>query len=183
MRYGWPAGMRTSAGANTSLLLWGLAACVGVAMLLAASPQIFTVLKYAGALYLGYLGARMLWSAWKHRPGAPAANLLDQHPTVSTGTLFRQGVIANLLNPRAAVFFTALLPQFITVHGVAAAPLIVGLTLITMTANATAQLGYAIAAHRTARLVGNRYFEPIMDSVVGSMLIAFGVKLALSRRV
>lgn len=182
MRHGWPAGVRTGAGSATGLLLWGLAACAGVAMVLAASARVFTALKLAGAVYLGYLGARMLWRAWRNRGRCGAAALPAPRPAVSAGTLFRQGLVTNLLNPKAAAFFTALLPQFVTAHGAAVTPLVIGLALIAAAANLTGQCFYSVAAHRTARLVGHRFFEPVVDAVVGAVLIALGAKLAVSRR-
>ena len=182
MRHGWSAGVRTGAGSATGLLLWGLAACAGVAMVLAASARVFTAVKMAGAVYLGYLGARMLWRAWRSRARCGSAAVPVPRPAVPAGALFRQGLVTNLLNPKAAAFFTALLPQFVTAHGAAATPLVIGLAVIAAAANLTGQCFFSVAAHRTARLIGHRLFEPVVDAVVGAVLIALGARLALSRR-
>ncbi|TDD80323.1 LysE family translocator [Actinomadura darangshiensis] len=182
MRHGWSAGVRTGVGSAVGLLIWGLAASLGIAMILAASALAFSVLKLAGAAYLGYLGVRMLWQAWRHRTNAETLPADGQRPAVSAGKLFRQGLTTNLLNPKAGAFFTAVIPQFVSAHGLAAAPLVIGLALIAAAANLSGQCVFAVAAHRTARLVGRRAFERILDSVVGVVLLALGGKLAFSDR-
>lgn len=182
MRHGRPAGVRTGAGSATGLLLWRLAACAGLAMVLAASARVFTALKLAGAVYLGYLGARILWRAWRGRAQHGTAAVPVPRTAVPAATLFRQGLVTNLLNLKAAAFFTALLPQFVTAHDAAATPLVIGLAMIAAAANLTGQCFYSAAAHRTARLAGHRFFEPVVDAVAGAVLIALGAKPALSRR-
>ncbi|WP_433174522.1 LysE family translocator [Actinoallomurus sp. CA-150999] len=180
VRHGWSAGVRTGTGSAAGLLLWGLAASLGIAAVLAASAEVFVIVKLAGAAYLCYLGVRMIWRALRDRTRPAIGG--DARPEVSTKTLFRQGLITNLLNPKAAAFFTALLPQFVTAHGVAATPVIIGLALIAATANLTGQCVYAAAAHRTTRLIGRRHFEPILDGVVGAVLTALGCRLMLTSR-
>src|SRR4051794_40733210 len=83
MRHGWSAGVRTGVGSAVGLLIWGLAACLGVAVILAASALAFTVLKLAGAAYLGYLGVRMLWQAWRRLPSAGVVSAAESHRAVS----------------------------------------------------------------------------------------------------
>lgn len=181
MRHGWTAGVRTGLGSAAGLLIWGLAAGLGISAVLAASALAFAVLKLAGAAYLGYLGVRMLWRAWRNpsRTPLPASG---QPSEASTTRLFGQGLTTNLLNPKAAAFFTALLPQFVSTHGMAAAPLILGLALIAAAANLSGQCVFALAAHRTARLIGRRAFERVLDGAVGLVLLALGGRLALTDR-
>ncbi|MBT2230258.1 LysE family translocator [Nonomuraea sp. NEAU-A123] len=157
-----------------------MAACAGIAAVLAASTVAFIVLKLAGAAYLGYMGVRMLWRSWR-------ANEETANPAPGTATapasfavLFRQGLTTNLLNPKAAAFFTALLPQFVTAHDGTAVPVIIGLTLIAAAANLAGQCVFAVTAHHTARLVGRRRFERVLDGLVGSVLLALGLKIATS---
>ncbi|MFI6789557.1 LysE family translocator [Nonomuraea sp. NPDC050383] len=183
MRQGWGAGVRTGLGSAAGLLLWGLAAGAGISAVLAASAIAFTVLKLAGAAYLGYLGARMLWRSWRSKESKePAADAAPVPAPASSPALFRQGLTTNLLNPKAAAFFTALLPQFVTAHDGTAIPVIIGLTLIAATANLTGQFAFAITAHHTARLVGHRRFEKILDRLVGSVLLGLGLKIATGDR-
>ena len=83
------------------------AAAFGLAALFAASALAFTVVKYAGALYLVYLGLRMLRTAHSQAPSAQTLSI------TSSGRIFRDGFIVALLNPKTTVFFAAFLPQFL----------------------------------------------------------------------
>jgi threonine/homoserine/homoserine lactone efflux protein len=99
--YGRAAARATALGVNLGIFLWTLAAALGLAAVIAGSAAAFTAIKLVGALYLVYLGVRAL---------------LGSHETVTVvagGSAFRQGLASNLLNPKIAVFFTSLLPQFV----------------------------------------------------------------------
>src|SRR5262245_18131582 len=100
------AGVRTAAGVVGGQAVWALAASAGVAALLVASEPAFVVLKFAGAAYLIYLGGHSLLAAVRHRPGTAHA------PRAAGGHELRQGFVSNLGNPKMAVFFSSLLPQF-----------------------------------------------------------------------
>lgn len=104
------SGLVSVAGVALGNLGNALAAAVGLAALFAASAQAFAVLKYAGALYLIYLGVKML----RDRQGAPAASTLQQ---ASLSRIFRDGLVVALLNPKTMIFFAAFLPQFLTPAG------------------------------------------------------------------
>ena len=109
--HGRRAGFGTSLGVSAGLSIWTLAAAVGVASLLRASAAAFTVLKLVGALYLIWLGVQALRAAGR-------ATLVE-HATDATaglGTLggFRQGILSDLANPKIGIFFTSLLPQFVS---------------------------------------------------------------------
>jgi threonine/homoserine/homoserine lactone efflux protein len=88
--------------------------------------------------------------------------------------------MTNLLNPKAAVFFTALMPQFITARGITAAPLIFGLACIAATASLLGLSLYALVAFQARRLLRTRYGRRILDGVVGAVLLGFGGGLALT---
>ena len=107
LRGGRAAGMRTVVGTSVGLVGWGLATALGVAAVLAASATVFTVLKIAGGIYLVYLGIQTLRSL---RRGIEPQSHMHQRQ----GSAFRQGLLTNLLNPKLAVVFTTLLPQFIS---------------------------------------------------------------------
>ncbi len=95
-------------GISSGSIIHTLAAAFGLSAILSTSAQAFLFLKYAGAIYLIYLGLRLILEKNVHRSnknqGAPRQNLT---------TIYRQGVLTNLLNPKVAVFFLAFLPQFI----------------------------------------------------------------------
>src|SRR5579862_5537907 len=100
------AGAFTILGVSSGLLLWTLAASVGVAALLRASEPAFVAVKLVGAAYLVFLGAQALWAAIRGagprvRLGEPGAHRL--RPRLA----FRQGLVCNLGNPKVAVFFTS----------------------------------------------------------------------------
>ena len=100
-------GMQTAGGVALGQALWALAASLGVAALLRASEPAFLALRLVGAAYLLYLGLSALRSALRREPPAPAA--LGRPGPRSP---LWQGLLSNLGNPKMAVFFTSLLPQF-----------------------------------------------------------------------
>src|SRR5262249_8991656 len=112
-------GTRTALGVATGQALWAIAAGVGLAALLAASEPAFLAVRLAGAAYLLVLGAQALVAAVRggHRRALPAGSRLAP---------YRQGLLSNLSNPKMAVFFTSLLPQF----GGSSTAALVGLGLV-----------------------------------------------------
>src|SRR5256886_15402182 len=105
------AGLASVCGITTGTLVHVLAAALGLSALLASSALAFAVVKYAGAGYLIYIGARRILS----RSDTPAAQL--ELPRRSLGRLYRDGFAVNLLNPKTALFFLAFLPQFVDPSG------------------------------------------------------------------
>lgn len=168
------AGMATGLGIASGVFVWAVVAAFGVAGLLAASAVAFTVVKLVGAAYLGYLGVKALISAW--RKGS--AEKTDLHlVTVSSGVAFRQGLITNLLNPKCAVFFVALMPQFLSGEPrldqtmlLSALAVLVTAAWFTVLANIVGALKKFFTSARVRR---------VMDTVTGTILIAFGVKIAV----
>ena len=107
---------RTAAGVCCGLVVWLVVAAAGLSALLAASRTGYEVLKIIGALYLGWLGARTLWSL-RRPPGTP--DDAEPHPDPAGG--FRRGgfvlgLATDVLNPKVGVFFVTFLPQFIPHH-------------------------------------------------------------------
>ncbi|MEO5843849.1 MAG: LysE family translocator [Caldimonas sp.] len=110
LRYGVRGGMAAAGGVMAGCLVHALAAALGLAALIAASAAAFTVLKWVGAAYLLWLAFGMARSALAGERAA-AMPQLAENPGLAA--LFRQGVLTNVLNPKIALFFLALLPQFI----------------------------------------------------------------------
>ena len=107
-RVAWYTGLGCCAGIATH----ATAAVLGLSALLAASASAYAVVRLAGAAYLLYLGVRMLLSAL--RPGEPAADPAAGGPAgLTRAAAFRQGLFTNLLNPKIALLFLTLLPQFV----------------------------------------------------------------------
>ena len=105
------AGVAAALGINAGCVVHALAAAFGLAALLALYPAAFQVVQWAGAAYLVWLGAGMLWQALRGGAGraAGAAPALAR----SFAADFRVGLLTNVLNPKVAFFFLAFLPQFV----------------------------------------------------------------------
>jgi threonine/homoserine/homoserine lactone efflux protein len=128
LQHGVRGGLATALGIGSGCVLHALAAAFGLAALLAASAEAFAVVKWAGAGYLLWLAVGMLRHASRPMPANAAAGSSETTlaggsgvaepttagaPAASPWRLFRQGVLTNALNPKVALFFLALLPQFI----------------------------------------------------------------------
>src|SRR3979411_2108935 len=107
------AGVLTAAGVASGQFIWTVATSAGLAALIVASEPVFTALKLAGAAYLIFLGAQALYAALRPRGGDSRTNAMLPH-RLRRIAAYRQGVLSNLGNPKMAVFFSRLLPQFIT---------------------------------------------------------------------
>jgi threonine/homoserine/homoserine lactone efflux protein len=103
------SGVATAGGVAIGQAIWTIAASLGVVALLSASEPAFRVLKLAGAMYLVYLGAQSLYAAVR-RHGHDCK--VQREAAIAPSRALRQGVISNLGNPKMAVFFASLLPQF-----------------------------------------------------------------------
>ena len=161
-------GLRTAQGVAVGQALWTVAASAGVAALVAASQPVFTAVRIAGAAYLVWLGLQALAAAVRGR----------RHEERLRGSAagFRQGLLSNLANPKMAVFFTSLLPQFGTGF---VELLALGLVFSTMT---LAWLSaYALVVARTKRLLVRGRIRRVLDAVTAFALVAFGVRLAAER--
>ena len=167
LRGGRAAGFRTVAGIAIGLLVWATLSALGIAAVLAASTTVFTVLKLAGAAYLVYLGVQSLRALRRdERIEAPRP----------AGSPFRQGLVTNLLNPKLAVLFTTLLPQFIAHDDPAAKSAL--LAAIFLAIGLTWLVVYTLIAGVVAR---SRRFRVATEAVTGVVLIALGARLALER--
>ncbi len=164
------AGIRTAAGVVCGQAVWALAASAGVAALLVASEPAFMALKLAGAAYLAFLGARTLLAAVRgraHVDAAPAAR----------GSELRQGLLSNLGNPKMAVFFSSLLPQF----GESFAALL-GLGLLFCALTMLWLSAYATLLARAGDVLRRPRVRRTVDAVTGTALVALGVRLATADR-
>lgn len=111
LQQGIRGGLAAGAGISAGCVVHALGAAFGLAALMATSAAAFNVVKWAGAAYLLWLALGMLRSAV--RPTVPAAADTPTAAPASLGATFRQGLLTNVLNPKVAIFFLALLPQFI----------------------------------------------------------------------
>jgi threonine/homoserine/homoserine lactone efflux protein len=149
--------------------VWATATALGVAAVLAASTAVFTALKIAGGVYLVFLGVQALRSL---RSGETAFDAPKPR-----GSPFRQGLVTNLLNPKLAVLFTTLLPQFISPDDPAVAKSIL-LAAVFVTIGLTWLCTYTLIVGAVAR---SRSFRRVTEAVSGVVLIALGARLVVER--
>ncbi|MFE3455706.1 LysE family translocator [Nonomuraea sp. NPDC059194] len=169
----------TALGINTGVLVWGVAAAAGLSALLTASQVAFTVLRYAGAAYMVWFGVSLIVKARREGLGAQAA--LPGVGVESGGVVaaWARGALTNLLNPKIGVFYVALLPQFLPQE----TPPLVGGLLLALVHNLEGMVWFAllIAGAGVARSWLERpWARRVIDGVTGTVLVGFGVRLALS---
>ena len=171
-------GVATAAGVALGQAVWTVAAAVGIVAVLQASQPAFLAVRYAGALYLVYLGLQSLRAALSRR-GPRAAERPPLHLTPAAA--LRQGVVSNLANPKMVAFFTSLLPQFAPERGGALGTLLAfGLLFCLLTFLWLAAYTFAVA--RARRLLTRAAVRRALDAVLGTVLLALGLRLALDRR-
>jgi RhtB (resistance to homoserine/threonine) family protein len=171
--------LATSFGVAVGLLVWTLASALGIAAVVHASATAFTTLKLIGAVYLVWLGIQALRSAARSGGHGPANEIGARRVGARRG--FRQGLISNLANPKIAVFFTSLVPQFVgSGHRVLVPSLVLGALFALMT---VAWLcGYALVASKAAGLLTRPRVKAALDRISGCVLIGLGLRIATERR-
>lgn len=170
LRGGRPAAFRTILGVGFGLLGWAAATASGVAAVLAASSTAFTVLKIAGGAYLVFLGIQTLLALRRGESRAVAT-------TGPTGSPFRQGLVTNLLNPKLAVFFTTLMPQFISEGD----PVFAKSMLLAGVFVAIGMTWLVVYAYAVGTVARSRRFRRAVEAISGVVLIALGARLAIDR--
>jgi threonine/homoserine/homoserine lactone efflux protein len=170
-------GVATAGGVALGQTAWTIAASVGVVALLTASEPVFRTVKLIGAAYLVYLGAQSLWAAVTKR--AHRGRLRGSTPLSATRAL-RQGVLSNLGNPKMAVFFASLLPQFAP-EGEATFAALLSLGILFCSMTFVWLCCYAFAVARLGRFLTGAV-RRVLDAVTGVVLVALGVRLAAEDR-
>lgn len=178
--HGRSVGLATVAGVSLGLIVWTAAAALGIAALVRESELAFTLVKILGAVYLAWLGLSALRAA--SRP-LEDRDFADAAPVrvASVRQGFRQGLLTNLGNPKIAIFFTSLLPQFVSGQRPGPAPFIVLGAVFSLMGLGWLS-GYVLLATRLSRLLANRRVKAAIDRLTGVVMIGVGVRLALERR-
>jgi threonine/homoserine/homoserine lactone efflux protein len=160
-------------------LLWGVAASFGLSALLAVSGFAYKVLRIVGAIYLGYLGIKLLIRAFASTSSNSGAEP-EEYASRDGSLWFKRGLLTNLLNPKVGVFYLSFLPQFIPT-GVPVWSFSVLLALI----HATEGLLWFLLLTNATELISNwlrqRRVLMALDSAMGAIFIAFGLKLAFDK--
>jgi threonine/homoserine/homoserine lactone efflux protein len=174
------SGILTAAGVASGQFIWTVATSAGLAALIVASEPVFTAVKLAGAAYLIFLGGQALFAALGPRGGDSRANFVVPH-RLSRSAAYRQGVLSNLGNPKMAVFFSSLLPQFISPgHASFATLLMLGLLFNAMTLSWLT--AYAVAVARVGDVLRRDRVRRSVEGVTGLVLLGLGLRLATERR-
>jgi threonine/homoserine/homoserine lactone efflux protein len=169
-------GLSTALGVSIGQCAWAVATSAGLAALLVASEPAFVALRLFGAAYLIVLGVQALRAAMRRGPSRIVGDA-EPRGTVAPRVGFRQGLVSNLGNPKMAVFFPSLLPQFAHSFG---ALLLLGLVFATMTLIWLS--AYAVVVSKAGDLLRRPRIRRIIDAVVGVVLVAFGVRLGSEAR-
>ena len=164
------AGFRTAVGVVAGQTVWAVAASLGVAALIVASEPAFVALKFAGAAYLVFLGGQALLAAVRGRAHGGEA-------VAAGGRELRQGLLSNLGNPKMAVFFTSLLPQF-----GGSLPALLGLGLLFCAMTLAWLCAYAGVVARAGDALRRPRVRRTLDALTGGVLVALGVRLATTTR-
>lgn len=169
------AGVASTLGIATGTLVHIALVAFGLTALLAAVPVAYTAVRLAGAAYLVYLGVRTLL-----RPGALTERALTP---ASRWTVFRQGVVTNVLNPKVALFFLAFLPQFVDPARGSAGLQVLGLGLLFDASGTLVLLAVALGASRAAgRLRRSAGAARWLERATGLLFVGLGLRLAVASR-
>lgn len=169
------AGVGAAVGVAASHVIWSSLAVFGLGLILAEIAWLYAAVRYAGAAYLIYLGAKMLWGA---RHAAPAMTV-DKAADISWAQAVRRGFLVGMTNPKATAFFGSL---FVTLLPVGA-PNSVHVATVAIVAVVSCGWFTTLAVMFSHRAVRDRYqrIRRPMDALTGAVLFSLGVRLAVAR--
>ncbi|WP_226573304.1 LysE family translocator [Acuticoccus sediminis] len=169
-------GVATAAGIAVGDLVHTTMAIVGISAIIAASAMLFTAIKILGAVYLIYLGIQALRSGGETGTGAAVIRL-------TAGQAFRQAILAEVLNPKTAMFFLAFLPQFVQPANGAPAIQLMVLGIVFVALGLIATVAFAVCAgHVGSVMRKNPAMVRWQRRIVGSIYCALGARLAFMDR-
>jgi len=170
----------TTLGIGAGSIIWALASVLGIAALLEKSVVAFTVFKFVGAAYLGYLGLRSLIASFRGDKQAPMTTAAPQATQLGKQGAFRQGLLNNLLNPKAGAIFATALPQFISPGD---PPLRLVLMMLAYEAILLGWLNlYGSLVSRAGQSRFGTRVHAVLQGVTGIVLLALGVRLAFEHQ-
>jgi threonine/homoserine/homoserine lactone efflux protein len=170
------AGLVSALGISAGCLAHVAAATLGLSALMLALPHAYDVVRWAGAAYLVWLGAKALL--------AKSSSLaIAQLEPVSLRRVFRQGAITNVLNPKVALFFLAFLPQFADASRGPLAPQVLLLGCLFVVNGLLVCAGYALVAARLGDWLKSRWdIGAWLERATGVLFVGLGLRLALASR-
>ncbi|PXW29569.1 LysE family translocator [Paraburkholderia caballeronis] len=177
------AGLTSALGISAGCCVHSLACAFGLTALLAASATAFAVIKVVGAVYLVYLGVRLIFTKTTAAASQPEA---DQQPAGAARPLrqlFLQGFWTNVLNPKVVLFFVSFFPQFVAAGSPhkTLAFLTLGAVFVGMSTVWNSFVAW-IAGSVTRRFSGKPGVRKWLDRTVGSAFVGLGIRLATATR-
>jgi threonine/homoserine/homoserine lactone efflux protein len=176
LRGGWRDALLTTLGNSIGVLFWGCASAVGISALVAASEIAFAVLKVGGAIVLVSLGIQTFVRSRRqgHLPKTQDLPVRSVHA-------FRDGLVTSLANPKLAIFFIALFPQFIP-KGDPVLPTALEMSTLIVALDLVWYSAVALAVTRVRGILGGSRWPARLERVTGSLMIGLGLRLALESR-
>ena len=176
------AGYVATAGITVGNVVQAALAAVGVSALIAASPVLFDILRYAGAGYLAWIGGRALWNVVEARRRGTTADLAPPPPAPAR-RVFVNAMLTNMLNPKVILFYLAFVPQFVAPERgmVAVQTFLLGLILAGMGCAYLAGVA-ALSAGAARKLLTSRTMRTVLDGVAGVLFLGFALRLLLTER-
>jgi threonine/homoserine/homoserine lactone efflux protein len=178
LSHGLASGLITLAGTTTGLAVLVAAAAAGMGSMMVLMATWFDVIRWVGALYLVYLGARQLWMFRRRR--VRGSEMAQAPLPIRPGSWYAQGLLVSLSNPKVILFLGAFLPQFVDPTGDPVRQLSV-LAVLFVVVLAAVDVGYTLAAGKArARFDAARL--AVLDGAAGVLLLMGGLALAMIRR-
>jgi threonine/homoserine/homoserine lactone efflux protein len=174
VQMGWRSGVAAALGIGAGCFVHVFGAAIGLSALLMASSAAFTLIKWAGAAYLCFIGVTMMLS--RQRP--PAEDVIGS-AAISLRQVFWQGAATNVLNPKVALFFLAFLPQFVDADAPhkAVAFLVLGMIFIS-TGTLWCLGGAAFAARAAGRIRQSGRALLWINRALGGLFVYLGIRIA-----
>ena len=178
---GYRGALRVAAGVLAADLVWAAAAAAGVSAVIVASEPAFLALRFAGAAYLIYLGARLLLAPGDKLllPAVAARGEDETSARVGRPPAFRQGFLCEMTNPKTLLVFTSVMPQFIPAGSSPFLPALLGLTFAGL-GFASLTL-YSLVLARAGGVLRRPKLARRLMRGSGGILVGFGVALAAER--
>lgn len=183
LAHGPRAGALSALGISLGCCLHCLLCAFGVTALLAASPSAFKVIKFVGAIYLVFLGVRILWSARRLARASGGTDALASPPARRGGALVVQGFLTNVANPKVILFFVAFFPQFVATDSPSktVSLLVLGALFIVIITVYNVLVAW-LAGSITARIRAVPRFALWLERGLGAAFIGLGLRIALIRQ-
>jgi threonine/homoserine/homoserine lactone efflux protein len=174
-------GVATALGIAAGQTIWALATSIGIVALLIGSAPLFLAVKYAGAAYLAALGLKALRHAIWPPNGARGATLVrSRGDRLTAFAAFRQGVISDLGNPKMAIFFASLLPQFAPAGADFAQFMLLGAIFAAMTFFWLAL--YAAIVAKAGDVLRRPAIRRAIEGITGVLLMGLGLRIVVERQ-